>query len=57
MKTKRKQGLIEKIVRAIINKYLPGFCLAQKPPKGRVRKARKPKPADVVAAKDTEAIS
>ena len=57
METKRKQGLIEKIVRAIIKKYLPGFYLAQKPPKGRVRKARAPKTVDVVAVKNTEAIS
>jgi len=57
MKKKREQGFIEKIVRWIINKYLPGFYLAQKPPRGRVRKVRISKPVDVVAVKNTEAIS
>jgi hypothetical protein len=47
MKPKREQGFIEKIIRAAVKKYLPGFYLAHKPPKGAVRKP----------AKDTEAIS
>jgi hypothetical protein len=37
MKSKREQGFIEKIVRAIVKKYLPGFYLAHKPPKGKPR--------------------
>jgi hypothetical protein len=47
MKAKKKQGLTEKIIRAAVKKYLPGFYLAHKPPKGAVRKP----------VKDTEAIS
>ena len=48
MKSKREQGFIEKIVRAVVKKYLPGFYLAHKPPRGKPR--NKP-------ARDTEAIS
>ena len=40
MKLKREQRFIEKIVRWIVEKLMPGYYLAHKPPKGTVRKTK-----------------
>jgi len=48
MKKKKEQGFVEKIVRAIVAKFMPGYYVAHKPPKGTIR--RKPAKSVEVAS-------